>query len=274
MPVETRKRKAMAQAAIESAEPTPSQPTSTTKRQRKLPVRSKDDDQEPKADAPTAASKRSNVITFDDDGNADRELVIPAKPVEASKPAEQEEESDSDEAPEAVSTTKVAVEMKKSAQAEKKAAREQAAAEKQKRQQRDALFKQQASERKVETQTEEVLAPTQEVSGRKRSGKIVIPSVLPAEFLTDSDSEEEDEMESSLGQDLPRRRTVSGVEKRMSRDGRGPRDEVIGSTVYRISKKVDERLAPKARKYSKSTKDTLLKRGRAPVQGRSGFFKK
>ncbi|KID91010.1 hypothetical protein MGU_01964 [Metarhizium guizhouense ARSEF 977] len=274
MPVETRKRKAMAQAAIQSAEPTPSPPTSTTKRQRKLPVRSKDDVPEQKPEAPTAASKRSNVITFDDDGNADREPVASAKPVEASKPAQQEEESDGDEAPEAVSTAMVAVEMKKSAQAEKKAAREQAAAEKQKRQQRDALFKQQASQRKVETRPEKVPAPIQEVSGRKQSGKMVIPSVLPAEFLTDSDSEEEDDAESSLGQDLPRKRTVSGVEKRMSRDGRGPRDEVIGSTVYRISKKVDGRLAPKARKYSKSSKDILLKRGRAPVQGRSGFFKK
>lgn len=80
-------------------------------------------------------------------------------------------------------------------------------------------------------------------------------------------------MESAAG-DRPRKRNVSGIEKRMAKDGRGPRDEVIGSTVYRVSKKVDERLAPKARKHSKSSKNLLLRRGRAPVKAGSGFFKR
>lgn len=116
MPVETRKRKAQAQATAEKAEPAPS--SSSTKRQKNLPMRSKDDTPVP------AADKKSNKITFDDDGNADQELVIPTKkPVEASK-VEEEDGSDSDEAPEAVSTVKVADEMKKSALAEKKAAQE------------------------------------------------------------------------------------------------------------------------------------------------------
>ncbi|TWU76695.1 hypothetical protein ED733_001563 [Metarhizium rileyi] len=273
MPVETRKRKAMAQAVLESAEPTPTRSTSTTKRQRKLVLRSKGD--APEAQAPEPASKKSNVIVFDDDGNADRELMVPSQPMEASEPIQQDEQSDSDEAPEAVSTARVAVEMKKSAQAEKKAARELAAVEKKKRQQRDALFKQQASERKVDAQSEGVTAPKKAASGRKRFEKLVIPSVLPAEFLTDSESDDEDsDMESSPGANRPRKRTVSAIEKRMSREGKGPRDETIGSTMYRVSKAVDTRLAPKARKHSRSSRDLLLKRGRAPVTGRSGFFKK
>jgi hypothetical protein len=119
MPVETRKRKAMAQAAIENAEPVPSPPSSATKRQKKLPVRSKDTPEE--QDPAKATPKQNKVITFDDDGNADQELVIPAPKPHVSKP-EEHEESDSDEAPEAVSTAKVAGEMKKSALAEKRAA--------------------------------------------------------------------------------------------------------------------------------------------------------
>lgn len=120
MPVETRKRKALVQAALENGEPEPPTPTSATKRQKKLPVRSKDDGPE----AETPSKSKSNIITFDDDGNADKEIVVPTpKPTVASEPVEQED-SDSDEAPEAVSTAKVADEMKKSAQAEKKAAQE------------------------------------------------------------------------------------------------------------------------------------------------------
>lgn len=116
MPVETRKRKALAQAATANAEPAPS--SSSTKRQKNLPMRSKDEAAAAKPD------KKGNKITFDDDGNADQELVIPTKkPVEVSKSAD-EGDSDSDEAPEAVSTVKVADEMKKSALAEKKAAQE------------------------------------------------------------------------------------------------------------------------------------------------------
>jgi hypothetical protein len=136
-------------------------------------------------------------------------------------------------------------------------------------------LKQQASERKVEHQpAEAVNAAKEEAASRKRSGKLEIPTILPAEFLTDSESEEDEESLESVGGARPRKkRTVSAVEKRMSRDGRGPRDEVIGSTVYKVSKEADERLAPKVQKFSKNTKDLLLKRGRAPVQARSGFFK-
>jgi hypothetical protein len=102
-----------------------------------------------------------------------------------------------------------------------------------------------------------------------------IPTVLPAEFLTDEESEDEDEDgKQRQGPNGPRRRNVAGIEKRLAREQRGPRDEVIGSTVYRVSRKVDERLAPKAKKHSKSSRELLLSRGRAPVSGRAGFFKK
>lgn len=148
----------------------------------------------------------------------------------------------------------------------------QAAAEKKKRQERDALFKQQASERKVESKSE---APKQEQVGRRRSEKVAIPTTLPAEFLTDSESEGDEEEEESTTADRPRKRKVSSIEKRLTKDGRGPRDEVIGSTVYRVTEKVDERLAAKANKRSKSAKEMLLSRGRAPAKSRSaGFLKK
>ncbi|KHN99443.1 uncharacterized protein MAM_02296 [Metarhizium album ARSEF 1941] len=280
MPVETRKRRAMAQEALGTAEPASSaRAGAAPKRQRKLPLRSKDDAPEldPETEAPRAASQRSGVITFDDDGNADQDLVIPAEPVEAADPSQLGVggDSDGDEAPEVVSTSKLAVEMKKSARAEKKASREQAAAEKKRRQQRDALFKQQASERRVEKQPGDVPETQRQASGGKRPGKVAIPTVLPAEFLTDSESEADHDTESSAGEEeRPRRRTVPAIEKRMSRDARGPRDEVIGTTVYRVSSKVDQRLAPKVKRYSKGSRDVLLKRGRAPVKGRSGFFKK
>lgn len=100
--------------------------------------------------------------------------------------------------------------------------------------------------------------------------------MLPAEFLADSSSEDEDEDESKSGNTVqrPRKRNVSAIEKRLSKAGRGPRDERIGTTVYRVAKKTDERLAPKMQKQSKNIKEMLLKRNRAPVKARSGFLKK
>ena len=165
----------------------------------------------------------------------------------------------------------------------------QAAAEKKKRQQRDALLKKQAAERKQAQEAEpkppggeeaaQLAAPpkqTEGASGRRRVEKTEIPNILPAEFLTDSSGEESaDETVEGDGESRRRKRTVSSIAKRMSREARGPRDEAIGSTVYRVTKKVDERLAPKVKQYSKSTKEILLKRGRTPVKARSsGFFKK
>lgn len=104
---------------------------------------------------------------------------------------------------------------------------------------------------------------------------MAIPTILPAEFLTDSESEEDEGEEESTAADRPRKRKVSSIEKQLTKDGRGPRDEAIGSTVYRVTEKVDERLAPKVNKQSMKAKELLLSRGRAPVKSRSaGFIKK
>lgn len=73
----------------------------------------------------------------------------------------------------------------------------------------------------------------------------------------------------------PKRRKVATVERKLTRLDRAPRDERVGSTVYRVAKKTDERLAPKSKKQTKNIKTLLLKRNRAPaVKPRSGFFKK
>lgn len=155
----------------------------------------------------------------------------------------------------------------------------QAATQKRKRQQRDELLKKQADERKkadeAKPQNEQSEARQTESSSRarKRTERSNIPAVLPAEFLTDSSSE--DEAEDSAGAAAgPKRRKVSGVEKRLTRLDAGPKDEVVKSTVYRVAKKTDERLAPKLKKHSKASKDLLLKRNKPVVKSASGFLKR
>ncbi|GAO13286.1 uncharacterized protein UV8b_03705 [Ustilaginoidea virens] len=283
MPVETRKRKAaMAKEAQAAKSAPPSSSTPAIKRQRSLPVRAKEgDDGIPSKDDVGSKPPQNNVITFDDCGNPDRELAISA--VEATDVSEalEQEASDSDEAPEAVSTSKVAKKMIESAQAFQKAAREQAAAEKEKRRQRDALFKQQASVRKEAEAGENtglvVPGPIVAPAGKKWMEQKPVPDMLPLDYLTDSSSEDgdEDRVDSAASRQRKRKRNVASVEKRLSRESRGPRDQVVGSTIYRVSKPLDKRLAPKANKHSKSTKQLLLKRGREPVKSRSlGFAKR
>jgi hypothetical protein len=108
--------------------------------------------------------------------------------------------------------------------------------------------------------------------------KIPIPDVLPEELLTDSsDDDEEDGDETARGSSArgPKRRKVATVERRLTRLDKGPKDERVGSTVYRVAKKTDERLPPKLKKHTRSTKAVLLKRTRAAVvKPRAGFFRK
>jgi U3 small nucleolar RNA-associated protein 16 len=112
--------------------------------------------------------------------------------------------------------------------------------------------------------------------GRKRMDRIQLPEVLPAEFLTDDSSAEEDgEDEAAGGLGGPiKRRKVSTVEKHMSRQNRTPRDLAVGTTVYRVAKKVDERLAPKAKKFSTGSRESLLKRNRVATSSKGGFSKR
>lgn len=156
----------------------------------------------------------------------------------------------------------------------------QAATQKRKRQLRDELLKKQAEERKKIDEAKEEASVTKSQSkkseassGRKRVQKSDIPAVLPAEFLEDSSSEDEDE-DAADAASGPKRRKVSGVEKRLTRLDAGPKDEVLNSTVYRVAKKTDERMTPKLKKHTKSSKDLLLKRNRPAAKSGTGFFKK
>lgn len=156
----------------------------------------------------------------------------------------------------------------------------QAASLKRKRQQRDELLKKQAEERKkaeeAKPQNDQPEARQTEsgARARKRAEKSQIPTVLPAEFLTDSSSEDEDDDAAEVAAG-PKRRKVAGVEKRLTRLDAGPKDEVVKSTVYRVAKKTDERLAPKLKKHTKSSKELLLKRNRpASAKSGTGFFKR
>jgi hypothetical protein len=134
------------------------------------------------------------------------------------------------------------------------------------------LFKQQAEERKKveeETKSLEKAAETAQVLGRRRrNDKLQVPDLLPAEFLTDSSSEDEDEQPSALVAPRSKKQKIAAIEMDLSRESRGPRDQRVGSTVYRVASKVDERAAPKISKQSRNSRDLLLKRGRAAVSAR------
>ncbi|KAK1580489.1 uncharacterized protein LY79DRAFT_611784 [Colletotrichum navitas] len=194
--------------------------------------------------------------------------------------AEGDDGSDSDEAPEAVSTSKAAVQAKKSAQAANKAIAEQQAAQKRKRQERNARLQEQAAARKAQedaaqaeesNEEEAQSAPAPETTGRRRLNKLDLPSELPAEYL-DSDSEDEGGGDGETGGKARKALKLHTAEAQLARESRGPKDEVVGSTLFRVVKKEDERLAPKAQKSSVNAKKALLARGRAPVKARRGFL--
>ena len=166
----------------------------------------------------------------------------------------------------------------------------QATAQKRKRQQRDALFKEQAEERKKIEDSHAAAAAKSEpapenedstakqpgqAAGRRRMDRMPIPNVLPAEFLTDESSDEEEEEEvGALIDSRPKGRKISTIERQLSRQDRATRDRVVGSSVYRVTKQQDGRMAPKVKKYARGMKEALLKRNRAPVKSGKGFFAK
>lgn len=101
--------------------------------------------------------------------------------------------------------------------------------------------------------------------------RLSVPDVLPLEFLTDDSSEEEQE-ETRVAGARPRNRTVSSLEKQLGRQKRERQDCVVGSTVYRVTKTGDERLAPRVSKFATRKRDALLKRQRPAVKPKRGFF--
>ncbi|PHH63953.1 hypothetical protein CDD81_5172 [Ophiocordyceps australis] len=261
--------------------------TGTTKRQ-KLPVRSKDGIDLPALDT----ASKSNLIKFDDDETSSAlqvaqqtVFVSDNKSANALEQASDQEDSDDDAAPEAVSTAQAASDAKKSSRATQDAVRSQAAAEKRKRQERDTFLKKQAAERKradkergqvdahIDSQYTSIRAVTQArldaSEGRLRRDKAQLPEVLPADLLTDSSSE--DEQDETAKSRRPKKKTMAALERTMSRQERGPRDQVIGSTVYRVVSKQEQRLAPKMNKHSRNFKDELRVRGRAMQKPRGGL---
>lgn len=160
----------------------------------------------------------------------------------------------------------------------------QAAAKKRKRQERDARLKDQARGRRradgaataPQPHDDDGLTSTKiEAAGRKRrTDRAQIPTLLPLEFLTDASSSEDegDTGEADASESRVKQRKVDVIEKRLARLDRPPKDKRIGSTVYRVAARPEERLAPKAKRYSLNRRDQLLKRNRTAVKPRAGFF--
>ncbi|KAI0816631.1 hypothetical protein GGR55DRAFT_246762 [Xylaria sp. FL0064] len=243
------------------------------------------------------AAKSSHVVFGDDDdvdkfvaAAAEKERNVPEADTE-NKDEEGEQEDSDDEAPEAVSTAAAAKETLKSARAAIEAAEQYAATIKRKRQERDNLLKKQAEKRK---RTKLSMPKNEEDSSEdssdgeaeerttvtsKRQRRIQkLPDMLPAEFLTDS-SDDEDDDGTPLKKMVkrPQKITFETAMQVLDAEGKRPRDEVVGSTRYRVlAQQGDPRLAPKMDKNSRSAKEALFRRGRAPVtvNKKRGFFVK
>ncbi|KAJ4170141.1 hypothetical protein NW754_006284 [Fusarium falciforme] len=258
-PAKTRKRKSDQGLPVET--PVESSASDDSKIQHKLPVRAKDDDSAQSAKPASAPTKGTMMVFGDDD---EIPTPTPSKPVVQAPEKEEEEESSDDEAPEAPP---------------RRLPKNKAAAQKRKRRERDTLFKQQAEERKkLEDEAKAAESapaqaePAESAVQRRQPAKT--PNLLPAEFLTDSSSEDEGADEDDQAVARPRKRRVTAVERTLARQNRGPKDERVGSTVYRVAKKVDESMAPKLRKHARSSKELLLKRNRSAAKPRSGFLVK
>lgn len=165
----------------------------------------------------------------------------------------------------------------------------QAAAKRRKRQERDAFFKKQAEERKqasAQAAQAEGLVFTEDGADLDRSGseeptsemqrkrKLEVPDVLPLELLETDDEEETLPVALAAGRQPKKIRFDTTTEKRLPRGERHPRDQRVGSTVYRvIADKSDQKLAPKASKQTINRKQQMLVRKRDPKR-RGGFFVK
>ncbi|KAJ2895809.1 hypothetical protein MKZ38_006163 [Zalerion maritima] len=239
-------------------------------------------------------------------------------------------DDDEDEGPEeeTILVSKPSADLaKKTAQ---KAAEEKAALQRKKRQERDALFKNQAEEKRkaklalaaissqkedgntaakdvnmvmsrVDTETAAPLVPVP--SGRKRHAHTTISStstsrghLLPAELLTDSDLEsspsDPHDVPLPSRAKQPKKDSFPVIQSRQDKQSRKRnRDERVGDTVYRVSKKLkgdDLKLPPKImnpRNGGREHKRELMGRGRrsggvptvaSPGGGgkKKGFFKK
>ncbi|KAK4115044.1 hypothetical protein N656DRAFT_703977 [Canariomyces notabilis] len=159
---------------------------------------------------------------------------------------------------------------------------EQAAALKRKRQARDALLKRQAEERKRaqrpagpedasnDAGPSEQDATEEHSDKRKRS----LPKLLPLELLESDDEDDISQRPSPALNGKHKRMKLGGPEQSLLREPRLPRDQRVGSTVFRVvAGNGNATLAPKARQQARNLKETLLRRDRVP-QARGGFFVK
>ncbi|KAI1373428.1 hypothetical protein F4677DRAFT_429577 [Hypoxylon crocopeplum] len=258
-------------------------------------------------DQPSPAPKpKGKHLVFEDDN--DVENFVAAAAVEAdnnvNKEVEEVEEEekgsgdDDDDAPEAVSTQAVAKEMQEAAHAASEAAEKQAASLKRKRQEKDNLYKQQAERRKRARATVEVHqnkattvrerssseeegreiaeVETAVTAGRRRAQKFNLPAPLPAEFLTDSSSEDEDD-ETTLKRVIKKPTKINFDALGNEGSKKQPRDRTMGTTRYRVLEdQADQKLAPRIQKKARVSKEKLLKRKRAGVvtNKKGGFFVK
>ncbi|RYP31822.1 hypothetical protein DL767_005553 [Monosporascus sp. MG133] len=239
-----------------------------------------------KAKEEKVTGKAKHVVFGNDD---DVEKYVAAAAGEKPVVVEKEEEEDLNEAPEAVSTKAAARETLESAKALAEATEKQAALLKRKRQHRDNLFKQQAQKRKPASkpelassesdtqgpeatrEAEAAPAPT----GRRRVEKLKLPGMLPAEYLTESSSEGDDEEALERAAKKSKKINFEDALQPIGNEARVPRDQVVGSTVYRVvAGQADKKLAPKMHKNTRYVKEDMLRRRRAPValNKKRGFF--
>ena len=149
----------------------------------------------------------------------------------------------------------------------------QAASQRRKRQERDTFFKQQAEEKKRAQEAakaeEKEGASTKDEAPEKR--KRQIPKLLPLELLESDD--EDDIPQRSDGAESSKRRKLAASEG-LVREPKAPKDQKVGSTVFRVvANRGDQKLAPKRKKQSVNLKEDMLRRDRIPQQKR-GFFVK
>ncbi|RYP44701.1 hypothetical protein DL768_008852 [Monosporascus sp. mg162] len=230
---------------------------------------------------------KAKHIVFGDDDDVEKYVAAAAE----EKPAvvEKEKEEDLDGAPEAVSTKAAARETLESAKALAEATERQAALLKRKRQHRDYLFRQQAQKRKPapkpdlassepDIQDPEATREAEDVpatAGRRRVEKLKLPGMLPAEYLTESSSEGDDEAALERVTKKPKKINFEDALQSIGKEARVPRDQVVGSTVYRVvAGQADKKLAPKMHKNTRYVKENMLRRRRASVapNKKRGFF--
>lgn len=113
---------------------------------------------------------------------------------------------------------------------------------------------------------------------RKRLDKRSLPAVLPDDFLELASLDGSDgEGGSADGEERRQRRAkFNTVAKQVAKAEarRGPADQRVGSTVYRVMRKQgDERLAPGAGRHSRNAKAAMMGRGR-PAAKKAGFVVK